>query len=148
MLPYLAAVTPLVGGMASGRVCPMPPNPANPIAGWVFGVVWSALYILLGLYLYMLLRMPSSSATRMLLVIFLVNLALNFAWTPTYSCGPDAPNTGLSLAVIYFVLLTALLLWGCTLRTASTGHMHMFLAPYIAWLIFASALNLQIHRRT
>ncbi|MEO5611343.1 MAG: TspO/MBR family protein, partial [Sphingomicrobium sp.] len=52
--------------------------------GWAFGVAWTILYILLGLALAMILAEPPSDRRRTALVLFFVQLALNFAWSPIF----------------------------------------------------------------
>ena len=55
--------------------------------GWVFGVVWPILYALLGVALAMILAEPPSPRRRKALILFFVQLALNFAWSPIFFAG-------------------------------------------------------------
>lgn len=60
----------------------MPPGP-------VFGVVWPILYALLGIALALVLAEPPSDRRRTALILFFVQLALNFAWSPVFFAGHD-----------------------------------------------------------
>ena len=55
--------------------------------GWAFGVVWPILYALLGIALAMILAEPPSPRRRSALILFFVQLALNFAWSPIFFAG-------------------------------------------------------------
>ncbi|WP_309661068.1 TspO/MBR family protein, partial [Sphingomonas sp.] len=69
--------------------------------GWLFGVAWTILYILLGLALAMILAEPPSDRRRTALVLFFVQLALNFAWSPIFFAGHDIRLA----AIVIFVML-------------------------------------------
>jgi tryptophan-rich sensory protein len=51
-----------------------PPN-------WLFGPVWTSIYILLGISLFLVWKQPSGSDRNKALFIFAVQMALNFGWT-------------------------------------------------------------------
>ena len=52
-------------------------NPPN----WVFGPVWTTLYLLMAFSLWRVLRLPSGSMRRTALTLFFIQLALNAAWS-------------------------------------------------------------------
>ena len=52
--------------------------------GWAFGVVWPILYLLLGLALALVLAEPPSTKRRNALILFFLQLAVNFAWSPIF----------------------------------------------------------------
>ena len=113
------------------------PNWAPP--AWVFGPVWSALYLLLAAAAAWAAQEPSSPQQRRgltTLAVLLLPLALwswcFFAWR----------SSALSLACILMldglVLATLLQLWPVRRGAA------LLLAPLLAWVLFASALNLEL----
>src|SRR5690348_421673 len=57
--------------------------------GWAFGVVWPILYTLMGIALALVLAEPPSPRRRMALILFFIQLALNFAWSPIFFAGHD-----------------------------------------------------------
>jgi benzodiazapine receptor len=107
--------------------------------GWVFGAVWTCLYILLGLSLAMLLHARGARDRRKAIALFAVGLALNLAWSPTFFA-LHRVNLALSLiaAMIVVTIGTILLAW--RIRPLAG----LLLYPYLGWLMFASVLNYQI----
>ena len=109
--------------------------------GWAFPVAWSILYILLGLSLAIILNARGARGRGLAVGIFLLQLALNFSWSPLFFA---AHKVGLALAVIVaIIVLTAISAWlfARIRRTAA-----LLLLPYLAWLCFATALNYEIGR--
>jgi translocator protein len=104
--------------------------------GWIFGVVWPILYALMGIALAMILALPPSPERRSALMLFFVQLALNFAWSPIFFAGHD-----ISLAkwVIFVMTVVAALASGKFMRLRKPAG--LLLIPYLAWLVFAATLN-------
>lgn len=109
--------------------------------GWTFGAAWTLLYILLGLALAMILHARGSRGRMPAIMLFTVQMLLNYAWSPLFFA---AHQVTLALAVIAAILLlsvaTALLF--ARIRKAAA----LLMLPYLAWLGFASYLNYQIMR--
>src|SRR5690349_5418660 len=72
--------------------------------GYAFGIVWPILYVLLGLALAMILAEPESDRRKMGLVLFFIQLVLNFAWSPIFFAGHDI---GLAKIVIFLMAAIA-----------------------------------------
>ena len=104
--------------------------------GWAFGVVWPILYVLMGVSLAMILAEPPSPRRKLALVLFLVQLALNFAWSPIFFAGHDI---GLAKVVIFVMAALAAAAAGQFLRLRKAAG--LLLIPYLAWLVFAATLN-------
>lgn len=107
--------------------------------GWVFGAVWTTLYILMGVSLAMILFARGAPGRPLALSLFAVQLALNLTWTPLFFAAHQV-----SLA---FYLILAIL--GLTIATAFAfapirKAAAWLLVPYMIWLSFASILNYQI----
>src|SRR3982750_1197113 len=104
--------------------------------GWTFGVVWPILYALLGIALAMVLCEPPSDRRRIALILFFIQLALNFAWSPIFFAGHD-----ISLAkwVIFVMTVVAALAAGKFMRLKKPAG--LLLIPYLGWLVFAATLN-------
>lgn len=110
-------------------------NPPN----WIFGPVWTVLYILMGIALYLIWRLPVSAERNRAMLLFFVQLLLNFAWSfiffSFHQIGWALVNIiclGISIiATIYsFFLLSKKASW--------------LLLPYIVWVSFATILNFSI----
>lgn len=107
----------------------------NPPA-YLFGPVWTFLYILMGIGLYLILQTPKTEMRTMALAIFGVQLFLNFAWSFLffYFHRPD------------IALIEIILLWICILymiiQFLKISQAAAYLqVPYLLWVSFASVLN-------
>jgi tryptophan-rich sensory protein len=98
--------------------------------GYVFPIVWTILYILIALAFATALI----TGETMIIVLFTINLVLNISWCYAFFY---IKNPNLALIQILFVLLTA-----CAIIIITHNKMIRFLLiPYIAWLSFATILN-------
>lgn len=107
-------------------------NPPN----WIFGPVWSALYVMIGIAGWRIWRADSGSLAMKL---WWAQLALNFLWSPTFF---TAHQIGAALAII-LALLATIVLFIASARRVDRVAAWLF-APYAAWVAFASALNASI----
>lgn len=109
--------------------------------GWMFGVAWTILYICLGFVLAMILHAQGARGRRLVLILFLAQLALNYLWSPLFfAMHQPVPALIVILAMIGLSAAAAMLLW--PIRKAAA----LLMLPYLAWLCFASALNFEIVR--
>ena len=109
--------------------------------GWLFGVAWTILYSLLGIALALILAEPPSPRRRMALIMFFVQLALNFAWSPIFFAGHDIRLAKLTIFVMAAIAGAAAgQFW--RIRPLAGGLM----LPYLGWLIFAATLNAAFER--
>ena len=124
----------LSGGMGSYKAMLRPP--LSP-PGWVFPVVWTVLYLLMGEASYRVLTADEDTVIiRSALKAYAVQLALNFLWPLVFF--------GLEMYFLAFLILIAL--WIAifiTLRQFSgidetAGNL---LLPYLLWVTFAGYLN-------
>ncbi|KAG5874881.1 hypothetical protein JTB14_022954 [Gonioctena quinquepunctata] len=108
---------------------------------WLFGPVWTVLYTLMGFASYLVLSTGASNVDIWLLpfVVFLVNLLLNWLWTPIFFSIKDLKG---ALNEILLVDLTAVLVAVQFYRVNQlAGYL---IAPYLVWLTIATALNISI----
>jgi tryptophan-rich sensory protein len=107
--------------------------------GWVFGAVWSFIYILLGVSLAMLLHAQGAVKRKRALWMFALLLVLTFAW-PFAFFALHKLTLALSLIAAMMVLAIALVfqLWRVRMLAA------LLLYPFIGWLMFAGALDYQL----
>ncbi len=115
-------------------------KPSFTPPGWVFGPVWTTLYILMGVAAFLVWRKGlDSRGVRAALAWFLVQLVLNALWSPVFF---GWHRIGLALIVL-------ILLWGALVVTLwrfawISGVAAGLLAPYLAWVSFAGVLNASI----
>jgi tryptophan-rich sensory protein len=107
--------------------------------GAAFGIVWPILYALLGVALAMILAEPSSDRRRVALILFFVQLALNFAWSPIFFAGHD-----IVLAKWVIFVMAALAAAAARQFLKLRRAAGLLMIPYLAWLVFAATLNATI----
>lgn len=115
---------------------------ASQPPGAIFMVVWIALYTCFALAIYFALYESSSSLSRTVLIALLVlQLALNWAWIPTFGQGHRKEATWILGAML---VLGAPILFLAS-RMSSQNMLHPatapLLAPYFAWLVCALVLS-------
>lgn len=103
---------------------------------WTFAVVWPLLYAMLGVALAMVLAEPSSDRRRFSLILFFIQLALNFASAPPFFAAHDIL---LAKWVVFIMAAVAAAAAGQFLRLRRDAGMLM--VPYLGWLVFAATLN-------
>lgn len=109
-------------------------NPPNQ----VFSPVWTALYVLIGLVGW---RVFDKTPDQPLRWLWILQMGLNFAWSPAFF---GLQNIALALVII-LALLATLVAFSLRARTKEPISALLFL-PYIAWVAFASLLNVAIWR--
>ena len=138
---FLAALTGIVappGAWYAALVKP-PWTPPN----WLFGPVWTTLYLLMGTAAWLVWRRGRAAGrgSRGPLAWFLVQLALNAAWTPIFFGAHSLLGGLVCIAVLWCAILATLLAF--FRRVALAGAL---LVPYLAWVTLAAALNLELWR--
>ena len=104
----------------------------------IFGPVWTLLYILIAISGWMVWRKIGFSPERPL-VIYGLQLALNFAWSFIFF---GAPLPG--LAVVDVLLLWIAIVWNIAMFWRVDRVAAALLLPYLGWVSFASALNIAV----
>ena len=112
-----------------------PFNPPN----WIFGPVWTLLYIGMAISLFLVWKEKKSKLQAKAIKVFMVQLFLNFLWSIVFF---GAQNPGLALLTI--VLLWSSIFYSIVLFHKINKTASYLLIPYILWVSFASVLNLFI----
>jgi tryptophan-rich sensory protein len=148
---FLAAVGPvaLVAVSASLVTRPNIPDwyaglakPAFTPPNWLFPVAWTLLYAMMALAVWRILALPGNHPGRRAAVAaFFAQLALNGLWSFAFF-GARSPLAGLAVIVaLIAAILATMRLFGRLDRTAA-----LLLAPYLAWVAYATVLNGAIWR--
>ena len=107
--------------------------------GWVFGVVWSVLYVLMGIAIAIILNARGAKGQRAAVGLFIGQLTLNLAWSPTFF-GAHKVEMALGLIVTIFLLAVATTFAFGRIRSTAAW----LLVPYMIWLSLATLLNYQV----
>ena len=115
-------------------------KPPLALPGWLFPVVWTILYILMGISSYLILESgESQEEIRKALTIYGYQLVVNFLW----------PTFFFNFGWYFFSFLWLVLLWVLVLimilRFKNISKLAAYMnIPYLVWLTFAGYLNLGI----
>lgn len=141
LLAFLAAVAVAagVGGLAaasaSSTYAALDKPGFAPPAG-LFGPVWTALYVMIAVAGWLVWRRVGADSA---IAWWAVQLVLNAAWTPLFF-GADRYG----LALVEIVVLLAALVVTVVLFWRRSRPAALLMAPYVAWVGFATALNAAI----
>jgi benzodiazapine receptor len=113
-------------------------NPPN----WIFAPVWTVLYLLMAAAAWLVWRRYGLAGAFLPLSLFVLQLALNSAWTWLFF-GLHRPQAALlDIGLLWAVVLaTVITFWDLAPLAGA------LLVPYLLWVSFASALNWAIWRR-
>lgn len=111
--------------------------PLSP-PGWLFPVVWTILYILMGIASY--LAVTSENSSRSALVIYGIQLVFNFFWSLIFFNQEQYLFAFIWLVALWIlVLITTILFYRIT---KPAGYL---MIPYLLWVTFAGYLNFGIY---
>lgn len=103
-----------------------------------FGIVWSLLYLMMGIAAAMVASARGAAGRGIALAAFAAQFLLNLAWTPLFFGAHQITSAlYLLIALDIAVALTVFLFWKVRSRAA------LLLVPYLAWVCFATLLNWQ-----
>jgi tryptophan-rich sensory protein len=104
----------------------------------VFPLVWSFLYVLMGIALALIASARGARGRGLAVGAFAAQLALNLAWSPVFFTAHRLTLALLIILALIVVLgVTIMLAWRVRRSAAA------LLLPYLVWVCFASFLNLQ-----
>ena len=134
-----------IGGTATSRSVrdwyPTLTKPAwNPPA-WLFGPVWTVLYIAMAVAAWLVWRKAGWGGARLALTLFIVQLTLNAAWSIIFFGLRNPGAAFVEVVVLWAAILgTLVLFWQVSVPAG------MLFIPYLAWVSFATVLNFAIWR--
>ncbi len=132
-----------LSGQAAGSTADSPwfaalAKPATFPPPLVFPIVWAALYALMAIAFALVCAAWGARFRRAAVVLFVVQLAINLAWTPVFFALHEMKVAlAVILALDVAVLITTALFWRVR-RLAG-----WLMAPYVLWILFATVLNWQ-----
>lgn len=139
--------TPAVPGWYAGLIKPV----LNP-PGWIFGPVWTLLYIMMGVAAFMVWRQDTARGwwlwwsksrfkkeTRVALGIFIIQLILNALWSVVFFGQQNPGGAFINIIFLWLAILVTIILFFRIHRQAA-----YLLLPYILWVSFAAYLNAAI----
>jgi benzodiazapine receptor len=112
-------------------------NPPNE----VFGPVWTVLYVLMGIAAWRVWRSADGDTTRGPLTLFALQLAINLGWTVVFFGLQKIASAVATIVVLDVAVLVTMLAFRAVDRLAA-----LLMLPYVAWVAFATVLNVAVWR--
>jgi tryptophan-rich sensory protein len=107
-------------------------NPPN----WLFGPVWTILYIIMGISLFLIWKNENSRERNLAILVFMIQLFLNFAWSFLFFY-----FHAIGLAFIEIILLWISIIVMLVLFYKIKPVLAYMNVPYFLWVTFAAILN-------
>ena len=116
-------------------------KPALNPPGWVFGPVWTTLFVLMGIAMFLVWKkLESNRHTKVALTLFGVQLILNILWSVLFF-GLRSPGSAfVEIIFLWVAILATIIAFAKVSRPAG-----WLLVPYILWVSFATYLNYSIY---
>ena len=111
-------------------------NPPNS----VFGPVWTLLYVLMGVAIFLVIKdKPFDSIRKTAVIFFAIQLILNFCWSIIFFA-KHQPGLAFGEIVILWIFILLTIFAFARINTTAAW----LLVPYISWVSFAAILNFSI----
>jgi len=107
-------------------------NPPN----WLFGPVWTVLYIILGISLFLIWNLEPSQERNLAIGVFLIQLIFNFCWSFIFFQFKMIGPALVDIVVLWLTIVGMLILFYMIKPLAA--YMNI---PYLLWVTFATILN-------
>lgn len=114
-------------------------KPAFTPPNWLFAPVWTLLYIMMGLGLYLVWKQPYSRSRTRAMSAFFIQLALNFLWTFLFFNSHAIGWAFVDIICLWTFIAITIVLFTLKSQTAA-----WLMVPYILWVSYATALNYAI----
>ena len=109
-----------------------PPN-------WVFGPVWTTLYVLIGLSAALVWNSERTQGKRLALTLFFIHLVVNASWSIVFFYLHDVYAALLIIKSLWLLIVAMMIMFWKFDRRAT-----YLLIPYLLWVSYAATLNLGI----
>ncbi len=110
-------------------------NPPN----YLFAPVWTALYLLMGFGLFLILQTPPSAQRKKAIVAFSIQLALNFCWSILFFSFHALGIALIEIIAMWISIAAMIYYFKPVNKTAAYLQI-----PYLCWVSFATVLNASI----
>ena len=128
-------VSALVSGGFSGFYLQLEKPPLSPPA-WLFPVVWTVLYTLMGISAYLIYSSDDGGGKKAL-AVYWAQLGVNFLWSIVFF-RYMLLNAAVAVIILLLILIAVMIKMFRDIRPAA-GYINI---PYLAWVAFAAYLNI------
>ena len=103
---------------------------------WVFGPVWTVLYICMAVSVWLIWRQGGSVTAKVPMALFVAQLVLNSLWSILFFGFQQPGIAAIEIVLMWAAILTTIVVFWNRSTSAS-----LLLVPYLAWVTFAVLLN-------
>jgi len=135
LLAFAAAAVGGIGSADAPEFYALLDLPAWAPPAWLFGPVWTTLYLMMGVASWLVWCEGGFAKARLPLLFYLVQLVVNSLWSWLFFAWRIGSLAFLEIVILWLLLVATLLLFWRTRRLAG-----LLLVPYLGWVSFASAL--------
>lgn len=139
-LPLLAGAIGSIASVSAPEFYRALERPAWSPPGWVFGPVWTVLYLMMGFAAFLVWR--ERGGWTFVLTFFAIHLVLNALWSWLFFAWRSGAWSFADIALLW-LMIGALVVAFWRIKPVAGA----LLVPYWAWVTFAAALNYDIWRR-
>jgi len=107
-------------------------NPPN----WVFGPVWTTLYLILGVSLFLIWELPSNRERNLAILVFMIQLLFNFGWSFFFFYFKMIGVALIEIIALWIMIIVMLVQFYKLKPLAAYINI-----PYALWVTFATVLN-------
>jgi benzodiazapine receptor len=111
-------------------------KPAWTPPNWIFGPVWTCLYVMIAISGWLIYRAAPSEKRTVALILYGVQLALNFSWSFLFFSMRN-PALGLIDIILLCILISLTIIKAWPVRPLAS----LLLIPYLLWVLYATSLN-------
>lgn len=133
-----------VGSLASAQAAGFYGQLAQPAwapPAWLFGPVWTLLFVLMGVAAWLVWREHGFRGAGVALTLHLAQLAANALWSWLFFAWRMGGPALAEMALLWLLIAATIVSFRRLNRFAA-----LLLVPYLAWVSFAAALNLALWR--
>ncbi len=107
---------------------------------WIFGPVWTTLYILMGIALFLIWKKEGNNKLKKAaIILFAIQLVLNFFWSIIFFNQHQIGWALVEIVILWLSILLTIFVFAKIDKIAA-----WLMLPYIAWVSFATILNFTI----
>lgn len=141
----VSAITGAVGALATQKAASFYVILSRPVwapPAWLFGPVWTALYLMMGVAAWLVWRTTRDREARThALQLFVLQLVLNALWSWLFFAWRQGAAAFVEIVLLWACIAFTMRAFARIDRTAA-----LLLAPYLAWVTFATALTWTLWR--
>lgn len=141
----LTVVFGAVGGLVTAPEIPVwyagLTKPSFNPPSWLFAPVWTTLYVLMGISLFLIWKQPVSKERNKAILFFISQFILNMAWSFIFFGMHETGWALVEMIILWLAILLTIFSFTKFSRIAA-----WLLVPYIVWVSFAMILNVAIWR--